>query len=271
MYQGLLYLYHPPKSIPEKKNLCSFINSKFWSIFSKPKSGKIYSIFERIYTNENEPCCYFSDKKSDTTIIFFHGNGSNAKNTTFGIYRIQSILNVNIVLIEYPGYGERGGAPSKCIILNDLENTWKLLKPKIEKTNIFFYGSSLGAAVALHTNCYNLKGIILQNPFLNIYEMSSVIIKKYIEPKFGVKISSWLHWGFKWVCTENWNNEIKIKNLKVPCLFICGLKDKIIPFKQKELLYKICKSNCELITYNGGHNNWSYDEHILNKIKKFIS
>lgn len=264
MSQGLLYLYHPPKSISKKHGMFNFLKTKFLYCFSEPKKFKIVSCFERLYTKYGEVCCYFSDKKSDITIVFFHGNASDAEDTVLGCSIMQKKLNVNFIVVEYPGYGERRGIPSKYTLIDDFDNKcWPIIKNKIGNTYIFFYGISLGAAVALNTAAKNeTTGIILHNPFSSM--------KSMINKMMG---TGWISWLAKLLCTENWNNVEKIKKSKVPCLIVCGTRDSLIPMKQKEILKESCCKGveCEIIKYLGGHSSMFCDDDVWKKIKYWIN
>lgn len=254
-----------------KPGVFNFLKAKYLSY--KPKELKIGKDFERLYTEYGEICCYFSDihpldekrrnntkKKSDITIVYFHGNASNAVDTTLGCKIMRNKLNVNFIVFEYPGYGERGGVPSKHVIIKDFENNcWPIIKKKAGDGKIFFYGISLGAAVVLHTRFKNeTSGIILHNPFSSIEDMIDKMLDR-----------GWIGWAAKILCTEDWDNVERIKGLRVPCLIVCGTMDKLIPMKQKEKLKSFCKTECEIIKYPGGHCSLFRDE-VWRKIKYWM-
>ena len=261
--QGFIYLYHPPKYAKYGKPYYTF-KSKMVALFWKSKLNPLYMFDEnlkKIYIKREVYGYYYYCYKATTTIIYFHGNATNFTEILFGIKTLSEKLDVNVLVIEYPGYGERTGKlPSRCVILNDLKRNLESIKNKLKSKNIILYGNSIGASVALHaaTLLNDCKGIILQNPFLSLYSMLSIY-----------KVPYWFKWLFY---PENWDNGKIIKTQldeMIPILMLCAEDDEIIPIEQKEKLYSLCK-NVEMIKYEGLHNQ-SLSIHEFKRVKQWLS
>lgn len=84
---------------------------------------------------------------------------------------------------------------------------------------------SLGGAAAiaiLSTDRYkySAKGLILENTFTSIYDVAANFIPNFVYP---VRFLVWL------ITQGSYNSLAKIKNVKIPILFVKGLKDKLVP------------------------------------------
>ena len=116
------------------------------------------------------------DANMKTTVIFFHENAGNIG------YRIDFMewlyykIDCNFLLIGYRGYGHSEGSPSEQGLMIDGEAIfdWALTEPKIDNSNIFVYGRSMGGQVAIYV-AYKyqtyITGLILENTFSNISDL----------------------------------------------------------------------------------------------------
>lgn len=81
------------------------------------------------------------------SVLITHGNGGSAMDRGWIAETIQQARNVDVYVLEYPGYGARGGSPGKDSFLMAGEEAFGLLptdKPR------FVVGESLGTGVAAH-------------------------------------------------------------------------------------------------------------------------
>ena len=58
---------------------------------------------------------YLPAKESKQVILFFHGNGGNISHRGDSIYIFHK-LKLNVLIIDYPGYGESKGCPSEAAL-----------------------------------------------------------------------------------------------------------------------------------------------------------
>ena len=73
---------------------------------------------------------------------------------------------INILLFDYRGYGRSTGTPSEAGLYLDAQAVYDFIRqrPDLNQEKIFFFGRSLGGAVALHLG----KRIICSRDFHSI-------------------------------------------------------------------------------------------------------
>ena len=179
---------------------------------------------------------------------------------------------VNILLVEYRGYGLSTGSPSECGFYYDGEAAVEYLMNRndINHQKIVLYGHSLGGAVATHLASMSLRwkekisAVILENTFTSIQQIGAHIFQNVIPfisklPAFFLK--------------NRYESVDKIKNIDVPILFICGDKDEIVPY-QMTINLSEHSSNIlnELVVIPGGTHNdtWCVSDLYYQKISLFL-
>lgn len=91
---------------------------------------------------------------------------------------------------------------------------------KREISDIYAYAHSLGGGVALdyavrHPGVF--KGVILENTFISMRNISRVLIPEY-------------RWAVPIVVSDVWKNDYAVRNINVEkILFLCSEKDEIMP------------------------------------------
>ena len=180
-------------------------------------------------------------KKSDRpTVIFFHGNAGNIGLRLPNAMQMCDILSVNVLLVEYRGYGNSPGnsvKPSEAGIKRDSESVLHYclseLKDKIDVTKLFVFGRSLGGAVGFHLALYAeqqqmpLKGLMVENTFLSISDMVDQVLP-FLTPikAFVLKL--------------DWNSAKLAPQLKQTSIFyIAGLQDELVPHSHMTTLHSL--------------------------------
>jgi pimeloyl-ACP methyl ester carboxylesterase len=81
------------------------------------------------------------------SVLVAHGNGGSALGFAELAATIHSATGLNPYLLEYPGYGQRGGSPSETTLLAAADEAWQLLP-----TNhpAYVVSESLGTGIATH-------------------------------------------------------------------------------------------------------------------------
>ena len=59
---------------------------------------------ENIPVDDYIPCLFYRRKTSPNFLIFFHGNSENIFQIEHYALDLRSYLNMNVILVEYPGY-----------------------------------------------------------------------------------------------------------------------------------------------------------------------
>lgn len=132
--------------------------------------------------------------------------------------KMYSDMGVNILMMDYRGYGMSSGVPSEKGIIIDAESVldFALKHPKLHNSPVILFGRSLGGAVSLslyEKRPNDISSIILENTFLSISEMVDALLPflQYVRPLKDMLLML------------NWNNALKIKDVSVPILFVAGI------------------------------------------------
>lgn len=175
------------------------------------------------------------------TILYFHGNASNIGSRLPFYAELFTQLDVNILTVDYRGYGDSEGEPSEPGLNIDAVTALEYLysRPDIDHKKIIVFGRSLGGAVAIsllhsHADTKNhqhpVAGLIIENTFTSIADVAVNVLwpLRCLHPKIVAPLLS-----------SKWISKDKIGELNMPILFISGLMDEIIPCSQMAKLYDI--------------------------------
>ena len=192
------------------------------------------------------------------TLIFCHGNAGNIGD------RLEKILlfhqmGLNILIIDYRGYGKSQGQPSEAGIYKDAVAAYDYLltRQDIDRSRIIGYGESLGGAVAVDLGTKrNLAALIIDSSFTNAADMAKTIYPFIPSFLLGTKLDS----------------AAKVRAVTIPKLFIHSRADEIVPFRLGERLYQAAAQPKEFLELSGGHNDTPVDaqEKMAREIVTFL-
>jgi fermentation-respiration switch protein FrsA (DUF1100 family) len=163
------------------------------------------------------------------TFLAFHGNASNIANRG-EVYRFLSKLPVNVLAVEYRGYGRSGGEPSEQGFYQDAHAAYDyLLRSRgIRPEAIVAFGQSLGSAVAVDLATQRkVRGIILEAPF-----PSARAVAKKAYPFLP---------GAGWVAKSKFDTARKLAGLAVPILVVHCTNDPVIPSPLSEEVFRAAR------------------------------
>ena len=235
-----------------------------------------------ISSNQNKIKYLFLNKKSQITVVFFHGFMSNMLGAKPSI--IQKFCKkkeVNFLKFEYSGHGKSGGNFVEGNISKWTKEAKELIKSKIGRhNNLIFVGSSMGSWIALNlfsifkSQIKGFIGIASAPEFLEklMWKKFSKKIKKIINIKkiYHLTNSEYTYPITKQLILDGRKNKIinnKI-NLPINITLFHGLKDKVVPLRFSKEILKICKkSKSKLIKIKNGDHSLS-KKNNLKKICK---
>jgi len=199
------------------------------------------------------------------TVIFFHGNAGNIGFRLPLARNIYHNARANVLMVDYKGYGNSTGRPSEkgCLIDAQVCLDFLLKRDDIDKKKIFLFGRSLGGGVAVGCGWRNkdkICGMILENTFLSIDKMVTVLLQRMVQRDGGRLVDIFLYFYL----TSHFKSEKTIKCLTCPVLFISGLADELIPPEHMKTLYEKCssKKTTFLEIHDGTHN----DTHLVDPV-----
>lgn len=179
-----------------------------------------------------------------TTLLWLHGNGGNISHRVGRIRRFHDVLKVNILMIDYRGYGRSGGRISEEGTYLDgvAAYDYLLTRSDVDPARIIPFGESLGAGVAVELSLQRkVQGLILEAPFASIREMARVVVP-------------WLPIGP--LITTRYDNLSKMSRLEIPLLILHGDRDEVVPFAQGRKVFEAAREPKVFYTIPGaGHNN----------------
>ena len=206
------------------------------------------------------PCLFIRNNNSKNFIIFFHGNSEDIFSAeNIGLY-FKNNLNMNIIIVEYPGYSiYENKKPEPKQIYDDSLTVfnWLMNKLKIDRNNIFIYGRSLGTSPAIYLSSkIHPKALILVSAFTSIKDIGSdKFCSLFVEDIF---VS--IHY---------------INFVECPVLLIHGENDSIISYTHSERLAKKLEENKIKVHFEKRagmtHNQFDIFKDIIEPISKFIN
>lgn len=179
-------------------------------------SGELYTLYKQ------------SKTKSSVTLLVLHGNALNLSlQPWFGVLKSTSELNVNILAIDYSGYGYSKGKASFSSMKEDAKTALQSID---EKQQIYLYGLSLGSVMATElVNEPNVTGLIIEGGITTTAEMIEIYKSRNT---FGSLVSIELDEKIRF------NNPKLIKKTNKPLLVIHGQLDENIPSSMGESLFE---------------------------------
>jgi len=209
-----------------KKNLCWIP----WNSCISPDREKDPA------ANAGIPCLWFPAPKAALVILFFHANAEDLGMSYSILTHMQEQFKVNVLAVEYPGYGLlQGLQPSEDGVYEVALTTFRYLIDQVgaRHSQIVLMGRSLGSGPAVHLAAqYPVGGLILVSAFCSIRAAVQSIVGRVLA----------------WAFCERFPNLRTIANVSCPTLFIHGEHDSLIPMEHALRLFKRCRARKLLIT-----------------------
>lgn len=235
---------------------------------------------ERTYYADDKNSIHCLVKESDTpdrgTLVFFHGNGVSMYQVPLLLESISEKNQMNIISIEYRGYGKAEGKRTQRHILADIRHALFHLKLEYTwlKNRMIAVGQSLGTSVATQIVCSDddFQKLLLINPFTSFTDMTLVVYhlvnrkifgevaSAYISA-FGAMISSYFTEGM-------WQTDAIASQWRKKTLILASLEDELIPYYQKQKLQEIFP-DCILYEMEGGHNIFNITTELMERLINF--
>ncbi|KAL4507253.1 hypothetical protein ABPG72_002046 [Tetrahymena utriculariae] len=205
------------------------------------------------------PCLFLkSNSPSNYVLIYFHGNGEDISLSYELTDHLRNALKINVLAVEYQGYGIYEGEPDENQILNDTQYVYNFLTEKLNYSckNIIVLGRSIGTGPAtwLAAN-KKVGGLILISPFTSIRGVA-----KHVAGSFAQHLIK-----------ERFVNIENIQKVVCPTFIVHGQQDKLIPYQQSQQLLDYCKGPCQLILPKKmTHIELDYNQDLMNPLHSFL-
>ena len=174
-------------------------------------------------------------------VLFFHGNAGNISHRLDSIEIFQE-LDLDVLIIDYRGYGQSSGKASEQGTYLDAQTAWDYLVNKrgIAPGKIVIFGRSLGGAVASWLAARTKAGaVILESCFTSGPDMADRLY-----PFLPVRLITRLKYPVKEY----------VKHVSSPLLIIHSQQDEIIPFDMGQSIFAAAMEPKEILVLSGDHN-----------------
>jgi len=190
------------------------------------------------------------------TIVYFHGNAGNLENRIHKLNHFKN-MNVNFLIIAWRGFSGNKGKPSEKGLYIDANSAISWLKKMgLTEKDIILYGESLGTGIATElAQTNNYAGLVLETPFTSMVKTA-----KSFYPYIPVSL----------LLKDKYDNQKKIKNIKIPVLVMHGEADQIVPFWMGKKIYEIANEPKYSYFTEYDDHMMEYDEKLLFALKTFI-
>jgi len=179
--------------------------------------------------------------RGETVLVYFHGNAGNASHRLERTRDLVRDLGLDVVLVDYRGYGASSGTPSEAGLYRDADAIVRAVEKRgIGPERLVLFGESLGGAVALEAAMrHACRAVILEAPFLSIPEMARHVFP--FLPPFLVR--------------TRFDNASRIARLATPKLIVQAERDEVVPPSQTRRLFEAAAPPKRYFVVPGAHHN----------------
>jgi len=192
---------------------------------------------------EGIPCLWLPAPKAAGVILFCHGNAEDLGMCFPFLKHMRDQFKMNVLAVEYPGYGLLSGLSSFEAALKEVALTafrFILDELKVAYEQIILFGRSVGSGPSVYlASRFPVGGLILVAAFASIREAAKSLVGNIVAQ----------------ILEERFPNIALIGNVSCPTLFIHGEKDSLVPPSHSVALFKQCRTRKLLITPPGMEHN----------------
>ena len=227
------YLYYPEREISADP---SQVNLAYRDVMLDTADGEKIAAWFVPAANEAEAA----------SLLFFHGNAGNISDRLGSIQTFHE-LGLNVLIIDYRGYGRSSGKPSEKGTRLDAEAAWTYLTGElaIPPERIIIFGRSLGGGVAVSLAASHQPALlVVESSFTSTMDMGQRMF-----PLLPVHL----------LCRHRYDSEKTLKSVHCPVLVAHGPDDATIPFAHGRRLHAAANEPKQFVTLQGGHNDGGMD------------
>jgi uncharacterized protein len=193
-------------------------------------------------------------------VIYFHGSDGNISSYVSVLAYLYP-FRLNMLVVDYPGYGKSAGRPSERGCYQAAEAAWNFVRINkgFRAENIIVFGQSLGCAVGTYlTSKMKCGGLVLQSGFTSVPDMAA-----HLYPFLPVRL----------FCLTKMNSLKRIDQCSCPLLLLHSTSDEHIPIAHSERVYKRAKQPKKFVRYSGSHvsNAWQYSPEVRQAWEEILS
>lgn len=179
-------------------------------------------------------------------LLCFHGNADLAYWQLDWAHEVSRRFEIPVFLAEYRGYGGAAGRPTYETSRLDAEAAYDvLLQMGAVPENIFFFGHSLGSAVATELALrHSTRTLILQSPFTSARDMARLTIARPFASLWNL------------VSRIHFDVVDAVRRLDARVSVIHGTRDLVIPHRMGQEVFRAAQvPGVFALIEKAGHNN----------------
>jgi fermentation-respiration switch protein FrsA (DUF1100 family) len=177
-------------------------------------------------------------------LLYLHGNAGNiGKHGYVEHYAGLHKLGLNILAVDYRGYGESSGTPAEQGLYDDARAGYDYLRSSqhVPGERIVVYGYSLGSAVAVDlASRVPVAGLIVEGSFTSLPDVG-----QYHYPFLPVRL----------IAKDRFASDEKIGAVSEHKLFIHAIDDQTVPIRYGRELFELALQPKIFLEVKGGHEN----------------
>jgi fermentation-respiration switch protein FrsA (DUF1100 family) len=200
---------------------------------------------------------YFPGPGPDA-VVLAHGNGGNLSHRSRIAIELRKILDVSVLLFDYPGYGKSSGSPSEagCYAAGDAMIEWLAKEKSIPKSRMILFGESLGGGVAAELAIrHEHKALVLTKSFTSLPAAAKDL--------FPILPTQWL-------MTNRYETIKKLPGIRTPVFVAHGTEDRTVPFHHGEELFAAANEPKAFHRMEGQEHNAWFTSDFYRELKSFL-
>jgi hypothetical protein len=191
------------------------------------------------------------------TILYFHGNASNAANRADKI-EIMREHGYGVFYLNNRGYGGSGGKPTEANNVADAVVAYDYLTGLgIPADKIVVYGESLGSGQAIK--------LATERP------VSAIVLEAPLTSTVDVARSVYFWLPLSLLISDKYDNEKNIRAVEAPVLILHGAQDEVIPVEMGKRLYQAANEPKRIEIFPDGVHYDLFDRGAWDKTRAFLN
>lgn len=200
-------------------------------------------------------------------VLHFHGNSLNISYREY-MANLCIRMRLNLLLVDYRGYGKSEGTPSSKKILGDAETAMNFLLGRVDCKDIIVWGESLGGSPACHvaSRYGDIKALVLFSTFTSLHDLLRI----------APSAATALVYKLARVATKDinslTNNLGMVSKCARPVLVVHSEEDSLIPYNCAVRLHGACRNpRSRLLTIKGDHDSPQLTSEQLRFMVEFLT
>lgn len=190
-------------------------------------------------------------------VLYLHGNAGNISHRAWRLRQLQTEHRLSVFILDYRGFGKSKGRPTVAGVTADAQAARKeaARRAGVRESDIVLMGRSLGGAIAVQLAAARKpRGLIIESSFTSFREIAM----------FHMPYAGWI------VKKSRLNSLSRIAGYQGPVLISHGDRDRTVPFKHGQALFKAATGRKTFVRIPGGGHNDPPTREYRDRLDEFI-